>query len=296
MDSANSYGVHPFWPFFNDWLYGDTMFIIEPLLWVAGGAPLLFIWRTRMSRLLVGMVLAGGVALSLATDLVPSVIVVVLVLFTLVLLVASKVSSPGKAISLGLAAWLGVTGVFIAGGALAQRRIEAAAAQHFPEERVLDHAMWPMPINPLCWEVLLMQSVADRYTVRRAMISLAPHVMAANQCHTRPRGPGTAPMTELSRPGLPAVHWQSEFAMARSTMTTITAGDCEAAAFMRFARVPWLLQRDGQWILGDLRFDRDPELEFMELDLGTGRACPKLVPPWTAPREDLLRQDFLRAN
>ncbi|MFL6550906.1 MAG: metal-dependent hydrolase, partial [Povalibacter sp.] len=47
MDFTNNYGVHPFWPFNNGWLYGDTIFIWEPLLWVAA-APLIFLLRTKL--------------------------------------------------------------------------------------------------------------------------------------------------------------------------------------------------------------------------------------------------------
>lgn len=34
-DSWNSYGVHPFSPFYNGWFYGDSIFIVEPLLMLA---------------------------------------------------------------------------------------------------------------------------------------------------------------------------------------------------------------------------------------------------------------------
>ena len=35
MDFMNNYGVHPFWPVDSRWWYGDSVFIIEPLLWAA---------------------------------------------------------------------------------------------------------------------------------------------------------------------------------------------------------------------------------------------------------------------
>ena len=33
-DSWNSYGVHPFWPWNSRWFYGDTLFILEPWIWM----------------------------------------------------------------------------------------------------------------------------------------------------------------------------------------------------------------------------------------------------------------------
>jgi inner membrane protein len=44
MDFMNSYGVHPFWPFNNEWVYGDSVFIIEPIYWIAA-APMFFVAR-----------------------------------------------------------------------------------------------------------------------------------------------------------------------------------------------------------------------------------------------------------
>ncbi len=42
MDYTNNYGVHPFWPFYDGWVYGDSVFILEPLLWLAA-VPLIFV-------------------------------------------------------------------------------------------------------------------------------------------------------------------------------------------------------------------------------------------------------------
>jgi hypothetical protein len=42
--------------------------------------------------------------------------------------------------------------------------------------------------------------------------------------------------------------------------------------------------------MGDLRYDREPELGFAEVELTeASRACRTAVPPWDAPRADLLR-------
>ncbi|MDB5756410.1 MAG: hypothetical protein JWR56_2838, partial [Massilia sp.] len=40
MDYLNSYGIHPFYPLDMHWLYGDMIFILEPVFWVAAGVPL----------------------------------------------------------------------------------------------------------------------------------------------------------------------------------------------------------------------------------------------------------------
>jgi inner membrane protein len=43
LDYTNSYGVHPWWPVDNRWVYGDAVFIIEPWFWIIALAPLFFI-------------------------------------------------------------------------------------------------------------------------------------------------------------------------------------------------------------------------------------------------------------
>src|SRR5690606_20591590 len=50
MDSLNNYGVHPFWPFWNGWMYGDSVFIIEPLLWLALFPVVYFVTTNRRWR------------------------------------------------------------------------------------------------------------------------------------------------------------------------------------------------------------------------------------------------------
>ena len=69
MDALNSYGVHPFWPWNNRWYYGDALFIVEPLYWLAA-LPLLFVVRTTLARVVLGaaalvaVVAAAGLQLS----------------------------------------------------------------------------------------------------------------------------------------------------------------------------------------------------------------------------------------
>jgi hypothetical protein len=57
---------------------------------------------------------------------------------------------------------------------------------------------------------------------------------------------------------------------------------------MRFVRAPWLSRIDGAWVLGDLRYDREPGLSFAELAIDRpDERCPGHVPNWVPPRNDL---------
>jgi inner membrane protein len=70
LDWTNSYGVHPFWPFNNRWFYGDSVFIVEPWLWVVSVPALVAANRSRVARVLLSLVLLAGLALVWRVDLV----------------------------------------------------------------------------------------------------------------------------------------------------------------------------------------------------------------------------------
>jgi inner membrane protein len=112
MDATNSYGVHPFWPLYNGWLYGDAVFIVEPLFWAAA-APLVFTLGTRVARSLVALALIGGIVLSVGTQLVPPALCVVLVVVTIAMLAVGRWLSPRRALASGVGVWLVTTAIFI---------------------------------------------------------------------------------------------------------------------------------------------------------------------------------------
>ncbi|MCE9593927.1 MAG: metal-dependent hydrolase [Planctomycetes bacterium] len=66
FDALNSFGVRPFLPFDGTRYYGDTVFLVDPWLWLAlGGAVALSGERTRLGSLLLGVAaLATVVALA----------------------------------------------------------------------------------------------------------------------------------------------------------------------------------------------------------------------------------------
>lgn len=59
---------------------------------------------------------------------------------------------------------------------------------------------------------------------------------------------------------------------------------------MQFARVPFAVRRERRQVLGDLRFDREPELGFAEIELSDPppERCTSSA-PWVPPREGMLR-------
>jgi hypothetical protein len=58
---------------------------------------------------------------------------------------------------------------------------------------------------------------------------------------------------------------------------------------MRFSRIPFAERIETKWIVGDFRYDREPELSFGEFELDDRQKCPAHVPPWIPPRAELLQ-------
>jgi inner membrane protein len=290
MDYTNSYGVHPFWPFDERWVYGDAVLIVEPLLWAAC-APLVFLLHSRTARALVALVLAIAVALSVASGLVRPFNAAFLCALTLALLWLGRRGSPRVALTVSILVWLATTGVFLAASHVAARRVEALAARDFPAARLLDHALTPMAEDPLCWELILMQLERGSFVLREATVSIAPAWVPASACRRRGFGePSLAPLVAVSAESTRALAWHGETALAPSSLANLAARDCAAAALLRFARAPWARQRGAQWLLGDLRFGgARGRLGMAEIEVPGHADCPRHVPPWRPPREDVLR-------
>ena len=149
-----------------------------------------------------------------------------------------------------------------------------------------------MPANPVCWDVMLPMIDDEHYVIRHGTWSLLPAWLPAANCPGRSLFRDiTAPSVAVSNEDNDFALWHGEVRMPRAEIATLAATHCEASAFMRFARVPWTLRREHLWIIGDLRYDREPEAGFAELELADGVAnCPESMPPWIAPRGDLLQQ------
>jgi len=285
MDACNSYGVHPWWPFDNRWLYGDSVFIVEPLFWAAIAAPLAFLLQSRVARAAMVLVLLAGLYLALVTGMATRGSIVVYCALAATMLVVGWKIRPRAALGVAISLCIAIIAVFAIASREASARLDAYAHAHIARWKTIDRILTPMPMNPLCWDVILVQAEEDHYALRRAILSLAPGL----RCPTRSvDGEITAPLTGVALPDTPFIHWHGEVLASRDRLRSLVATSCEAAAFMRFARAPWLSLENEPATIGDLRFDRERALGFAELALGHEGRCPSYVPPWIAPRRDLL--------
>jgi len=296
MDYLNSYGVHPFWPMDNHWRYGDRVFIVEPLYWVAA-APLWWGLRSAASRLLFAVAVVGVVVLGLATGMMSGLSCFALTAgFLLLAASGSRLSAPSAA-RISVALGLAVTCTFALAGREAAQRAESLAQANFPDDRLLDHVLTPQPANPLCWDLWLLETGGDRYVARHAALSLGPAILPADGCAPAKPLPHTAPLVAVGARDTAAVQWRGETFLPASLLKAVVAANCEAAAFMLFARAPFIAPPDSRGtVLGDLRFDRGRERGGFEVPLsgkqlaglaGESRTCRRAA-PWAAPRGDLL--------
>lgn len=288
MDFTNNYGVHPFWPLHNQWFYGDAVFIIEPLFWAAC-APLAFIFRTPTARFAIFLLMATAIGLIFFSGMVPRPVAVIYSLVAVAMLLIGRRAQPHVALAAGITLWLGATLMFVVTSQVARTRIDAAVAQQFPDSELLDRIVTPMPSNPLCWEIMLVQRENDAAMLRRAMLTLAPSLLSADQCLSRSLGlPVTAPLAPVARENSDELHWYGQIGTPLDQLISVAKTNCAAAAALRFIRAPWLATIEGEVVLGDLRYDRERALGFAEIALTDAPSCPPLVPSWSEPRRDLL--------
>jgi len=120
-----------------------------------------------------------------------------------------------------------------------------------------------------------------------------PHWNRRGQAHPAPRARKKKRRGDCDEP------WQGDECQE---LRALAQDDCRFRAFLRFARAPYAgtlargapgapganTARSAPGVVGDLRYDRSPGLDFSDLPLDRAAPCPKRVPPWIPPRSDLF--------
>ena len=281
MDYANSYGVHPFYPFDARWLYGDMVFIVEPVFWIGFGVPLAMMLPARPLRFALGALLAGVLAWTCVAGFLHWASLLALGLAAAsITLMQGRADATGRA---GLATGVLVAGAFVALQGVASHVGREHVAQRLhalaPTARLLDAAMTPLPANPACWSFVTVERFDDAgtYRIRRGLLSLAPALLPAQAC----------PAAFL--PVLATL--DAEIGLATPTDASLAslrglAANCHFYAWMRFARAPLLAGA----VASDARFARGAGANFSTFDPAAFAhvPCPANVPAWALPRQDLL--------
>jgi inner membrane protein len=266
----------------------NNSLIIEPFLWAAMAPPLYFAVATRGARIALSIVLLFGIVLCFLRDFVPRSMAISVTGLALVVGVLAYYAEPRRRALLGVAATLAVILTFVTVQRTARAGVLARVAADFPKATTHDLALTPMPANPLCWNAILIQTEGDAYLVRSGVFAAFPAFMNAAECPFNSVISPTAPSRFVEGPARAELRWQRQFSAPRRELVALSQ-ECVASALLRFVRAPyWTSERFGARIVGDVRYDRLPDLDFSDLRIERGAPCPRFVPPWIPPRTELL--------
>lgn len=292
LDAFNYYGVHLLWPFDNRWFYGDTLFILEPWLWLTL-SPALYLSATgRLARVLLSATFVVGTLLSLLSGHIPWYLSIPLVGVGSGLWKWSRGYPPGARTAFSVLFALVPVLIF----ALASRQIKRSVSQPYlepnPSSSLVDIALTPMPANPLCWSIFTLETY-DRgkaYRIRQGIYATVPSLVPPQKCPTSGLDERTATLLPTTPSGEEGLLWFGEIRNTVDGLKKLAAAHCQVAAFLKFARMPFFQEAGRDILMGDLRFDRQRGLGFSEIQtLRVPLRCPDFVPPWEEPLSDLLK-------
>ena len=267
LDSWNSYGVHPFWPIDNRWLYGDIVFIAEPWLWVLLGVALALNAHRRIARRAVGALLVG---LTVAVTVFGAISVTSFVALALVgtgsAFALMRLAPRRRSVAALTATVAFVVAMFAARHDIEKRAL--AALVRSPSAQVVDVVLSPQPANPLCWSALAVvkDERAGEYMMTRATVPLR----SAVRCGSGERG---------------RVVWDAPVRQSLTSLRRVVRDDCRVRAWMQFGRAPVI----GEGQIADMRFGGAERGNFSSMALATpSQECPAHLTSWGIPRADLL--------
>ena len=157
LDWLNNYGVRLLMPFSDRWFYGDTLFIVDPWLWLILGGAVMLAWTTHTRGILTAAALGcGTTAVMLLAPLVPEWARAVWLAGLAVWALARTRVAPPRRPAIALAA-LVLAGLYIAvmftGSRIAERQVrELARARGWIADQV---AAMPVPAEPLRRSVIV---------------------------------------------------------------------------------------------------------------------------------------------
>jgi len=229
LDWLNTYGMRWWMPFDGTWYYGDSVFIVDPWLWLILGTGWLIGRRPSWPLLSIGVALAA-LLLSRTLDRAPE--FALSVGGVLLLLLAVLIWQPGmrgaarRAATGGLALAVLFIGAMIALHAATTARVRSDLERQgiAPLE---DLMVGPMPANPLAWDVIFIHDGRLR-----------------------------AAYFEWVKGGLQVSSFEHREARSTEIWRRILATG-EPAGFLGWTRFPWVEPEASEVFLMDARYTRE---------------------------------------
>lgn len=297
LDYVGNYGLHPFWPWNNNWFYGDSLFIIDPLVWFLYSGTLFYVCQNKILKGVFATHIVLTFLLLMLIPFIPWSVASFQILLGILIMVALLRIPAHWRMRAGYSVL--VLYFLFSFGVSSHVRSEVIksveAEQLFPKEQVQDVILSPYPANPLCWRAIVVRAddAEDIYELWSGYYTL-PGIPneEASLCSL---GASFAPniVLEFIKPrGDTHTRWLHVWRNELSTLRELREKSCHFEAFLHYSRAPaWKIDRDTVHI-SDLRYDRNQEVGFAEMTVPITRQSEKCPPPrlpvWHGPRMRLL--------
>lgn len=156
LDWLNTYGVRLLMPFDGTWFYGDTLFIIDPWMWLLTSAGLVLAYsRTRQA--LTGWVILVAISsgLVVGTGFVAIGIKLLWIFGIVAIVLLRQWSAHHRGAALVARSGIGILLLYIGTAYLLAREAESALREQFPNASVVQAN--PVPGNPAAHRLLLVE-------------------------------------------------------------------------------------------------------------------------------------------
>ncbi len=286
LDSLNSYGVHPFWPLDNHWYYLDTLFILEPLAWVALLPALIFSTRHKGLRISFGVCFFGIIAMAWAFPYASWQAAALSTMLALAVWFSHLHQTRVRRFQIGMAVFWAVVVCFFVTGRMVKWRYFEKLAQQSPDRKIADTILAPLPTNPFCWALISVERKNDgkTYFLKRGVLASFPAVHPVALCPEFKSDRGVAPLNEVIEADTRRYAWLGEYRGDLSQLRDLQKNHCYIGAFLDFARAPFLIDLGDKWQMGDMRFDFRSRLAFARPAFSkVPTVCPATTVPWVAP-------------
>ena len=295
LDSLNSYGVHPFWPWNNSWYSFDAVFILEPAMWLSLAPPLALAAPGKWRKAVYWGLFLAALGLVWGVSFVPLTMKIIYTLLAVGFVASALYFDATQRIIISICYCLILASSLVIISQAVGGAIRANAEQGNPEWTVEDVVRTPDPANPLCWNIIVIGSTSPPnadYWVKEGRFRLPLVPRDSEICEHDPFSDKSAQVKAL--PLFPAgelsgIIWRHEFRRPLKELQDLARSSCHFGAFLQFARAPFW-HRDGDKLyFGDLRYDRDASRGFSEFETLPTMPCPGNLPGWKSQIHSLLQ-------
>ena len=295
LDSLNSYGVHPFWPWNNTWYYLDAIFILEPMFWIALAPMLAVAAPGRWRKAIYWGIFGGALAMLFFVGFMPLGMQIFYVLCGIAFaLTALYFNAAQRAVLASAYCVIFVSLLVIISQGVAGS-VRSRIDQMNPEDSVADVVRTPFPGNPLCWNFHAVgsNSVNATYWIRSGRFQLPFLTSRTDFCseyfQSKEKNVPQRPLAGDPSSERAGITWSGEFLKPLAELQVAARSSCQFGAFLQFARAPFWIENGERLYFGDIRYDRDSSKGFAEFESNANAPCPRNLPGWRAPIHDLLR-------